>query len=222
MERYHAMKELAPRDVVARAIDSELKRTGDDYVVLDMTHLPGDFLVERFPNIHQRCLELGIDMRTQPIPVVPAAHYCAAASSSTRTAAPACATCTPIGEVAMTGPARRQPPGVQLAARRRWSSRARAADDVRGARGRLARRTSPRGTRATRVPTDEAVVVTHNWDEIRRLMWNYVGIVRTDKRLERAAPPHRAHPRGDPRVLLELRASTATCSSCATSRSSPT
>ncbi len=97
MERYHAMKELAPRDVVARAIDAELKRTGDDYVVLDMTHLDrATSWSSASPTSTQRCLELGIDMRTQPIPVVPAAHYsCGGVVSDEHGAHRRCATSTP-------------------------------------------------------------------------------------------------------------------------------
>ena len=103
MARYHEMKDLAPRDVVSRAIDNELKRTGDDFVLLDMTHLSGDFLVERFPNIHKRCMELGIDMRKQPIPVVPAAHYSCGGVVVDERGRTTVRSLYAIGEVAMTG-----------------------------------------------------------------------------------------------------------------------
>ena len=185
MGRYHEMKDLASRDVVARAIDAELKRTGDDHVVLDMTHLPGDFLIERFPNIHRRCLELGIDMRTTPIPVVPAAHYSCGGVLVDRNGRTNVRNLYAIGEASMTG----LHGACRLASNSLLEAlvySARAADDVRDAR--LDR---PQQV-ATWYPgdatvADEAVVVSHTWDEIRRLMWNYVGIVRSDKRLERAA-----------------------------------
>ncbi len=184
MERYHPMKSLAPRDVVARAIDSELKRTGDDCVFLDMTHLDPGFLVERFPAIHGRCLELGIDMRTQPIPVVPAAHYTCGGVVTDDKGRTTIRNLYAIGEVAMTG--------LHGACRLASNSLLegcvfgrRAADDVRGLESlRPAQVASWYAGAAS--PSDEAVVITQNWDEVRRLMWNYVGIVRTDKRLERA------------------------------------
>ncbi|HEX4460610.1 MAG TPA: L-aspartate oxidase [Polyangia bacterium] len=184
MERYHPMKSLAPRDVAARAIDSELKRTGDDCVFLDMTHLDPVFLVERFPAIHGRCLELGIDMRTQPIPVVPAAHHTTGGVVTDDKGRTTIRNLYAIGEVAMTG--------LHGACRLASNSLLegcvfgrRAADDVRDAESlRPAQVASWYAGAAS--PSDEAVVITQNWDEVRRLMWNYVGIVRTDKRLERA------------------------------------
>ncbi len=184
MHRYHEMKDLAPRDVVARAIDAELKRSGHDYVVLDMTHLPPDFLTERFPNIHRRCLELGIDMRTAPIPVVPAAHYsCGGVVVDTR-GRTSVRGLYAIGETSATGlhGACRLASNSLLEAMV-WA--ARAADDVRDVRVDRPVTVTPwyAGEASS---SDEAVVVSHNWDEIRRLMWNYVGIVRTDRRLERA------------------------------------
>ena len=181
MGRYHEMKDLASRDIVSRAIDAELKRTGDDYVVLDMTHLPGDFLVEHFPNIHQRCLQLGIDMRVQPIPVVPAAHYSCGGVVVDEHGRTTVRNLYAIGEVSMTG----LHGACRLASNSLLEAMvyaARAADDVRGL-------DSPRPAQVfpwyagEAGSSDEAVVVTHNWDEIRRLMWNYVGIVRTDRRL---------------------------------------
>jgi L-aspartate oxidase len=185
MARYHEMKDLASRDVVSRAIDAELKRTGDDFVVLDMTHLPGDFLVERFPNIYKRCRELGIDMRTQPIPVVPAAHYSCGGVAVDERGRSTVRNLYAIGEVSMTG----LHGACRLASNSLLEAMvfaARAADDVRDARSTRPAQVSPwyAGEAGS---SDEAVVVTHNWDEIRRLMWNYVGIVRTDRRLERAA-----------------------------------
>jgi L-aspartate oxidase len=185
MHRYHEMKDLATRDVVARAIDSELKRTGDDHVELDMTHLPGDFLVERFPNIHQRCLELGIDMRRMPIPVVPAAHYCCGGVAVDERGRTSVRNLYAIGETSMTG----LHGACRLASNSLLEAMvyaARAADDVKSAGSDRPGHVAPWYAGEATSP-DEAVVVSHNWDEIRRLMWNYVGIVRTDRRLERAA-----------------------------------
>jgi L-aspartate oxidase len=185
MPRYHEMKDLAPRDVVSRAIDAELKRTGDDHVVLDMTHLSGDFLIERFPNIHARCMQLGIDMRTQPIPVVPAAHYSCGGVVVDEHGRTTVKNLYAIGEVSMTG----LHGACRLASNSLLEAMvfaARAADDVRGVQSARPAQVAPwyAGEAGS---SDEAVVVSHNWDEIRRLMWNYVGIVRSDRRLERAA-----------------------------------
>lgn len=185
MGRYHPSKDLAPRDVVARAIDTELKRTGDDCVVLDMTHLPAEFLVERFPNIHRRCLELGIDMRKMPIPVVPAAHYSCGGVMVDSRGRTNVRNLYAIGEAAMTG----LHGACRLASNSLLEAlvfAARAADDVRDVAVDKPPAVAPWYAGEARSP-DEAVVVSQSWDEIRRLMWNYVGIVRSDSRLERAA-----------------------------------
>jgi len=184
MTDYHERAELAPRDVVARAIDAELKRTGDDCALLDMTHLDPDFVVRRFPSIHQRCLTYGIDMRRRAIPVVPAAHYSCGGVVVDDMGRTSLGNLYAIGEVACTG----------LHGANRLASNslleglvfaARAAESVRDAEGhRPAQR--PQWESGAAIEGDEAVVVAHNWDEIRRLMWNYVGIVRSDKRLQRA------------------------------------
>jgi L-aspartate oxidase len=184
MERYHEMKDLAPRDIVARAIDAEMKRTGDDHVVLDMTHLPPAFLIERFPAIHARCLELGIDMRSRPIPVVPAAHYSCGGVAVDASGRTSVRNLYAVGEVSMTG----LHGACRLASNSLLEAMvyaARAADDVRGVEVARPSQVSP-WYAGEASAADEAVVVSQNWDEIRRLMWNYVGIVRSDRRLERA------------------------------------
>jgi L-aspartate oxidase len=184
MPRFHELKDLAPRDIVARAIDAEMKRTGDDFVLLDMTHLAADFLVERFPNIHRQCMALGIDMRTQPIPVVPAAHYSCGGVVVDSRGRTNVRNLYAIGEVSMTG----LHGACRLASNSLLEAlvyAAHAAEDVRDAVAERPPSVAPWYAGDASLP-DEAVVVSHTWDEIRRLMWNYVGIVRSDMRLERA------------------------------------
>ncbi len=184
MQEYHTMKDLAPRDVVARAIDSELKRSGDDCVFLDMTHLPAEFLLDRFPNIHERCMQLGIDLRSTPIPVVPAAHYSCGGVAVDGHGRSSIKNLYAIGEVAMTG----LHGACRLASNSLLEAlvyAARAADDVRLLPAVRPQRAAPWFSGEAR-SSDEAVVVSQSWDEIRRLMWNYVGIVRSDSRLKRA------------------------------------
>ena len=186
MERYHPMKSLAPRDVVARAIDAELKRTGDDYVVLDMTHLDPQFLVERFPDIHAALHAASASTcATQPIPVVPGGALLVRRRRHRRQRAHQRAQPLRRRRGGHDRPARRLPPGLQLAARGLVFGR-RAADDVRGAESLRPPQVAPwYAGRRHRLATRRSSI-TQNWDEVRRLMWNYVGIVRTDKRLERA------------------------------------
>jgi L-aspartate oxidase len=188
MDGHHEMKDLAPRDIVARAIDYEMKRRGDDCVYLDMTHEPASFLVERFPNIHARCLEYGIDMTNAPIPVVPAAHYMCGGVVVDDEGRSTLDGLWAVGEVTCTG----------LHGANRLASNSLLEGLVYGHRTAVAARMAvggrpdPATTEVAdwdvgeAVPSDEAVVVSQNWDEIRRFMWNYVGIVRTDRRLHRA------------------------------------
>lgn len=184
MERYHPMKSLASRDIVARAIDNELKKSGADSVFLDMRHLDAAFVAGRFPNIHQRCLSLGIDITAQPIPVVPAAHYMCGGVKTDATGATTIRGLYAIGECAFTG----------LHGANRLASNSLLEGMVYSQRAALAVREAPRIRPAQVAPwsygdatdSNDAIVVTLNWDEIRRFMWSYVGIVRSDKRIERA------------------------------------
>jgi L-aspartate oxidase len=184
MEKYHPMKSLASRDIVARAIDNELKKSGADAVLLDMTHLDPTFVKNRFPNIYERCLSLGIDITKQPIPVVPAAHYMCGGVKTDELGATTIKGLYAIGECAFTG----------LHGANRLASNSLLEGMVFSSRAAAAVREAPR-IRPTQVQpwsygsatdSNDAIVVTLNWDEIRRFMWSYVGIVRSDKRLERA------------------------------------
>jgi L-aspartate oxidase len=184
MEHYHPMKSLASRDIVARAIDNELKKSGADAVFLDMTHLEAAFVRGRFPNIYERCLALGIDITKQPIPVVPAAHYMCGGVKTDHDGRTTIAGLYAVGECAFTG----------LHGANRLASNSLLEGMVYSTRAAVAVQGSPRLRPAVVAPwsygsatdSNDAIVVTLNWDEIRRFMWSYLGIVRSDKRIERA------------------------------------
>ena len=186
MQRFDARLELAPRDIVARAIDHEMKRLGDDCVYLDISHRGREFVQSHFPTIYQRCLDLGIDMATDPIPVVPAAHYTCGGVITDQNGMTDIDGLYAIGETAFTGlhGANRLASNSLLecfvyghaAAHHIESHWQESKIDVN----------IPGWDESQVTDSDEDVIISHNWDELRRFMWDYVGIVRTDKRLTRA------------------------------------
>ena len=185
MPRHDERAELAPRDIVARAIDFEIKKHGIDCVYLDITHKGADFIKAHFPTIHARGLEFGIDMTREPIPVVPAAHYTCGGLATDLDGRTGVAGLYALGEVAMTGlhGANRLASNSLLECL--VFSEAAAADILAAAPPKVPRLPDWDESRVT--DADEEVVIAHNWDELRRTMWNYVGIVRTTKRLDRAS-----------------------------------
>ena len=184
MPEHDPRAELAPRDVVARAIDFEMKKRGLDCVYLDISHKPADFLREHFPNILARCAELGIDITRDPIPVVPAAHYTCGGVVTDLRARTDLPGLYVAGEAACTG----------LHGANRLASNslleclvfAEAATQDILAQPRPEMPPLPEWDESRVSDPDEEVVIAHNWEELRRFMWGYVGIVRTTKRLQRA------------------------------------
>jgi L-aspartate oxidase len=189
MNNYHELASLAPRDIVARAIDNEMKKTGQECVFLDIRHEDEEFIKKRFPNIFAKCLEAGINMAKDLIPVVPAAHYCCGGVQTDINGYTGIKGLYALGENACTG----------LHGANRLASNSLlealviakfAADDIEKS-SEERKNTRPTGTipvwsSGDATDSDEMVVIAHNWEEIRHFMWDYVGIVRTDKRLERA------------------------------------
>ena len=184
MPQHDERAELAPRDVVARAIDFEMKKRGLDFVYLDISHKPADFLLAHFPNIYEKCLSLGIDITKDPIPVVPAAHYTCGGVVTDLRGRTDVDDLYAIGEVTCTGlhGANRLASNSLLECL--VFSEAVAADML--TQPPLPSLSLPTWDESRVTNADEEVIISHNWDELRRFMWDYVGIVRTDKRLERA------------------------------------
>ena len=186
MQNFDPRGELAPRDIVARAIDHEMKKRGIDYVYLDISHKSEEFIREHFPTIYQQCLEFDIDITKQPIPVVPAAHYTCGGVLTDNHARTDIKNLYAIGEVACTG----------LHGANRMASNSlleclvfadRASEDILQKLPNIPTPSKiPDWDESQVIDSDEEVVVSHNWNELRHFMWDYVGIVRTDKRLNRA------------------------------------
>ena len=186
MGNFHPDAELAPRDVVARAIDHEMKRLGSDCLYLDISHKPSDFIIEHFPTVYEQCLSFGIDITTDPIPVVPAAHYTCGGIMVSSDGQTDLLNLYAIGENAFTGlhGANRMASNSLLECLVYAQSAARKINQG------IAQISKPdfipEWDESRVSSSDEDVVISHNWDELRRFMWDYVGIVRTDKRLQRA------------------------------------
>ncbi|WP_353569928.1 L-aspartate oxidase [Candidatus Albibeggiatoa sp. nov. BB20] len=186
MPQFDKRLELAPRDIVARAIDHEMKRLGCDYVFLDISHKSADFIVAHFPNIYQRCLEFGYDMTCEPIPVVPAAHYTCGGVLTNQFGQTDIEGLYAVGEAASTG--------LHGANRMASNSLLECLVFAHSAANHILQHLTdvpkpphlPEWDESLVIDSDEEVVVSHNWEELRHFMWDYVGIVRTTKRLQRA------------------------------------